>query len=115
MPDTTLRQITMLSLVPRRPPGITTEALRSALAARDFDVNLRTVQRDLVRLSVPFPLVSRTRRSPNVNCQLMIGRFPDSRVRIKAPMISTCWPERSVCRSNTRAQASTAQMTSASG
>jgi predicted DNA-binding transcriptional regulator YafY len=58
MPDTTLRQITMLSLVPRRTPGITTEALRSALAARDFDVNLRTIQRDLVKLSAPFPLVS---------------------------------------------------------
>lgn len=57
MPDTTLRQITMLSLVPRRPPGITTEALRAALAARDFDVNLRTIQRDLVKLSSPFPLI----------------------------------------------------------
>ena len=57
MPDTTLRQITMLSLVPRRAPGITTEALRSALAARDFEVNLRTIQRDLVKLSAPFPLI----------------------------------------------------------
>jgi len=57
MPDTTLRQITMLSLVPRRPPGITTEALRSALAARDFDINLRTIQRDLNKLSAPFPLL----------------------------------------------------------
>ena len=57
MPDTTLRQITMLSLVPRRAPGITTESLRSALAARDFDVNLRTIQRDLIKLSGPFPLI----------------------------------------------------------
>ncbi|MCH8479469.1 MAG: WYL domain-containing protein, partial [Wenzhouxiangella sp.] len=57
MSDTTLRQITMLSLVPRRPPGITTVALRAALAGRDFDVNLRTIQRDLVKLSSPFPLV----------------------------------------------------------
>lgn len=56
MPDTTLRQITMLRQVPRRPPGITTEALRSKLAAWDFDVNLRTIQRDLVKLSGPFPL-----------------------------------------------------------
>jgi len=47
----------MLSLVPRRPPGITTESLREALAARDFDVNLRTIQRDLVKLSAPFPLI----------------------------------------------------------
>lgn len=64
MPDTTLRQITMLSLVPRRPPGITTESLRSALAARDFDVNLRTIQRDLVKLSAPFPLVCDESDSP---------------------------------------------------
>jgi len=47
----------MLSLVPRCPPGITTVSLRAALAARDFDVNLRTIQRDLVKLSAPFPLV----------------------------------------------------------
>ena len=57
MPDTTLRQITMLSLVPRRPPGMTTEALQSALATRDFSVTLRTIQRDLVKLSAPFPLI----------------------------------------------------------
>lgn len=64
MPDTTLRQITMLSLVPRRPPGITTESLRTALAARDFDVNLRTIQRDLVKLSAPFPLICDEGDSP---------------------------------------------------
>ena len=57
MPDTTLRQITMLGLVPRRPPGITTDALRDALAERDFSVNLRTIQRDLNKLSAPFPLI----------------------------------------------------------
>jgi predicted DNA-binding transcriptional regulator YafY len=57
MPDTTLRQITMLSLVPRRSPGTTTETLRHALADRDFDVNLRTIQRDLVKLSASFPLI----------------------------------------------------------
>ncbi len=56
MPDTTLRQITMLRLVPRREPGITTEQLRKSLADRDFDVNLRTIQRDLVKLSAQFPL-----------------------------------------------------------
>lgn len=64
MPDTTLRQITMLSLVPRRPPGITTESIRTALAARDFDVNLRTIQRDLVKLSGPFPLTCDEGDSP---------------------------------------------------
>lgn len=57
MPDTTLRQITMLGLVPRRPPGITTESLRAALATRGFAINLRTIQRDLVKLSSPLPLI----------------------------------------------------------
>lgn len=57
MADTTLRQITMLGLIPRRPPGMTTAALQSALAARDFSVDLRTIQRDLVKLSAAFPLV----------------------------------------------------------
>lgn len=55
--DTLLRQITMLGLIPRRAPGVTTAGLQSALATRDFRVDLRTIQRDLVKLSVAFPLI----------------------------------------------------------
>lgn len=47
----------MLGLIPRRPPGLTTGALQAALAARDFRADLRTIQRDLIKLSVPFPLM----------------------------------------------------------
>ena len=65
MPDPTLRQITMLGLVPRRPPGRTTHEFQTALSERDFEVDLRTIQRDLDRLSARFPLTydeSRHRR-----------------------------------------------------
>ncbi len=55
--DTLLRQISMLGLIPRRAPGITTAGLQSVLATRDFRVDLRTIQRDLVKLSVAFPLI----------------------------------------------------------
>lgn len=57
MPDPTLRQITMLGLVPRRPPGRTTHEFQAALSERDFDVDLRTIQRDLDKLSGRFPLI----------------------------------------------------------
>jgi len=54
MGDTTLRQLTLLQLLPRRQPGLTTTALRSRLRDRGFVVHLRTVQRDLDRLSSRF-------------------------------------------------------------
>lgn len=58
MADATLRQITMLQLLPRRPPGRTTTALASALEERGFRANLRTIQRDLNRLSAAYPLTT---------------------------------------------------------
>lgn len=58
MPDTTLRQLTMLQLVPRRSPGKTAQEIQEGLQARDFEINIRSVQRDLVRLSQLFPLAS---------------------------------------------------------
>jgi len=57
MPDPTLRQITLLQLLPRRGAGCTTEELRRRLDERGYGVSLRTVQRDLDRLSIQFPLV----------------------------------------------------------
>jgi predicted DNA-binding transcriptional regulator YafY len=46
----------MLQLIPRRAPGITTEELRRKLEDREFPISLRSVQRDLNRLSAVFPL-----------------------------------------------------------
>mgnify|MGYP005846697471 CR=1 FL=1 len=57
MSDPTLRQITLLQLLPRRGAGCTTEELRRRLDERGYGVSLRTVQRDLDRLSIQFPLV----------------------------------------------------------
>lgn len=58
MPDTTLRQLTMLQLVPRRAPGKTPQEIREGLEARDFPINIRSVHRDLARLSELFPLTN---------------------------------------------------------
>jgi predicted DNA-binding transcriptional regulator YafY len=58
MPDTSLRLLTLLKLVPRRPPGMTCRTLQDQLRDRDFDVSLRTIQRDLEKLSGPFTLIS---------------------------------------------------------
>ena len=58
MPDTSLRLLTLLKLVPRRLPGITCRTLQERLRDRDFNVSLRTIQRDLEKLSGPFTLVS---------------------------------------------------------
>lgn len=58
MSDTTLRQLTMLQLIPRRPPGKTIERIHEELEARDFAISVRSLQRDLNRLSLLFPLVS---------------------------------------------------------
>ncbi len=57
MSDTLVRQWTMLTLIPRAPRRIGTVALQARLAARGVAVDLRTVQRDLNRLSRVFPLL----------------------------------------------------------
>ena len=51
MGDATLRQIVLMRLLPRRLPGLTTSELRDRLADRGFPIHMRSVQRDLDRLS----------------------------------------------------------------
>ena len=51
------RAMTMLSLLPTRPPGHTAQQLKDALANRDYEIDKRTVERDLVQLSARFPIV----------------------------------------------------------
>lgn len=58
MPDTSLRKIEMLRLIPRRPPGLSCREIGQKLEARGFTVDVRTIQRDLVALSGMFPLMS---------------------------------------------------------
>jgi len=56
--DTILRQIQMLTLIPRYPRKICASDLRSALLGRGFDIHIRTIQRDLQSLSGTLPLGS---------------------------------------------------------
>lgn len=54
--DTLLRQLALLSLIPELPRSTSTAVLLEKLQERGFITNLRSVQRDLVRLSLMFPL-----------------------------------------------------------
>lgn len=64
MTDTILRQWNMLQLVPRHPRWVTAPDLKRLLAERDFDVTVRTIQRDLEKLSATFPLTVNDRGRP---------------------------------------------------
>lgn len=59
MPDTSIRKIRMLQLIPREPRRISTEELQRRLDTAGFsEINLRTIQRDLNALSNYFPIRS---------------------------------------------------------
>lgn len=67
--DTLLRLIALLRLIPRAPGRIATTTLREKLKEDGFSVSLRTVQRDLDRLSIPFAL-QRDESSPSFRWSL---------------------------------------------
>lgn len=54
--DTLQRLIALLRLIPREPGRIATTTLLEKIKDKGFSVSLRTVQRDLDRLSIPFAL-----------------------------------------------------------
>src|SRR5690606_18491113 len=56
--DTLLRQLTLLRLIPKLPHYTSSQTLHEKLHERGFKVDLRTVQRDLNRLSTTFSLTS---------------------------------------------------------
>ena len=58
MADTALRYLEMLQLIPRYPHAINTAELKDRLAELGYDINVRSIQRDLEKLSVSFPLIS---------------------------------------------------------
>ena len=62
--DPLLRQWKILQLIPRAPRHIETAELKIKLeeVAPDYAVDLRTLQRDLVRLSITFPITSDDKR-----------------------------------------------------
>ena len=58
MSDTTMRHLHMLRLLPRHPQKRTVQQIHDALQLLDFDIDRRSVERDLVRLSQHFPISS---------------------------------------------------------
>jgi predicted DNA-binding transcriptional regulator YafY len=62
--DTLLRLFALLRLIPQHPRHIATTTLLEKLHDRGFSVDMRTVQRDLGRLSVPFSLLCDESVSP---------------------------------------------------
>jgi len=54
--DTLYRQWVMLSKIPRYPRRISAPELKNILSAEGYDIDMRTVQRDLIKLSASFPL-----------------------------------------------------------
>ena len=58
MNDTLLRHWRMLREVPRYPRRISTVDLKQRLAAAGFETTLRTIQRDLIKLSSALPLLA---------------------------------------------------------
>ncbi len=58
MNDTLLRTWAMLRMIPRYPRTVTTATVKSRLADDGWNVSLRTIQRDLIKLSEVFPLSS---------------------------------------------------------
>lgn len=64
MSDTLLRQWAMLRRIPRYPHKIDARSLREKLCEVGFDINLRTIQRDLEALSCQFPILCDDRDKP---------------------------------------------------
>lgn len=64
MPDPINRKLQMLQLIPRAPRKVDTATLERRLRELGFDVDRRTIQRDLVALSSVFPLASDERSKP---------------------------------------------------
>lgn len=56
--DRLFRHLALLRLIPRAPKSISTTELLQRLKAEKFDIDLRTLQRDLIgRLAIDFPLL----------------------------------------------------------
>ncbi len=64
MSDALLRHWQMLRLIPRAPKKVGTATLACQLSDRGFNINRRSIQRDLMKLSAHFPLVVHDKTSP---------------------------------------------------
>jgi predicted DNA-binding transcriptional regulator YafY len=57
MNDTLLRWLLMLNYIPRQPRKVDTERIKQFLEERQYKITLRSIQRDLNKLSLVFPLI----------------------------------------------------------
>ena len=57
MSDTILRQLAMLMAIPGKPGKVTARQLHANLSTQGYEVNVRSVERDLHKLSTQFPLM----------------------------------------------------------
>lgn len=62
--DTLFRYLAMLQLIPRYPQYRATTTLQGLLEERGFSVELRSIQRDLEKLSSKFPLICERNQRP---------------------------------------------------
>ncbi len=62
--DTLFRHLAMLQLIPREPHYKATTTIKTFLEERGFSVEMRTIQRDLERMSAFFPLVCNRSTKP---------------------------------------------------
>lgn len=62
--DALLRMLALLQLIPRSPESKSTSNLQWLLEEQGFVVSMRTLQRDLEKLSITFPLLSDTSKKP---------------------------------------------------
>jgi predicted DNA-binding transcriptional regulator YafY len=56
MKETTLRCLTMLKMIPRAPGEIDVGRIADRLSDQGYNISKRTIQRDLIKLSIPFPI-----------------------------------------------------------
>ncbi|WP_027853095.1 helix-turn-helix transcriptional regulator [Marinobacterium litorale] len=62
--DTLFRYLAMLQLIPRSPGYRATTTLQTLLEERGFKVDIRSIQRDLEKMSAHFPLICDRERRP---------------------------------------------------
>ncbi|MBT4288112.1 MAG: WYL domain-containing protein [Deltaproteobacteria bacterium] len=84
MKDTTMRYLATLVMIPREPSTIDAGIITEKLNEQGYEVTIRTVQRDLVKLSAKFPLV----RTKNIDSNAFLWSWSESSAMLDIPRMS---------------------------
>jgi predicted DNA-binding transcriptional regulator YafY len=84
MKDTTMRYLATLTMIPREPSITDACIITEKLNEQGYDVTIRTVQRDLVKLSAKFPLV----RTKNIDSNAFLWSWSESSAMLDIPKMS---------------------------